>query len=241
MTYQSFMTTTGVTVPAVTAEEMREVDRIVVEEIGFGLLAMMENAGRNLAEHVRMVTDGSSVTILAGNGGNGGGGLACARHLSNRNIPVQLVLDHDPVELDGAARTQFEILHSMDIPHERSNTVDVLESAAVTVDALIGYGLQGAPRGRAAELIRTCNEHSRWTMSLDVPSGLNATTGDTEGVAVDPDRTVTLALPKVGLAAASESLYLADIGIPAAVYRQLDIDYENPFGREYWVELEHTP
>lgn len=240
MTHQSFKTTTGITVPAVTAEEMREVDRIAVEEIGLGLLAMMENAGRNLAEHVRMIADDNPVTILAGNGGNGGGGLACARHLSNRNIPVQLILDRDPDELDGAARTQYEILHAMDVPHESANMAGVLETATVTVDALIGYGLQGPPRGRAAELIRTCNEHSGRIVSLDVPSGLNATTGETEGVAVDPDRTVTLALPKTGLASVTGPLYLADIGIPAFVYRRFDIDYDTPFGREYWVELKHT-
>jgi NAD(P)H-hydrate epimerase len=74
-------------------------------------------------------------------------------------------------------------------------------------------------------------------VSLDVPSGMDATTGDAHGVRVHPDRTVTLALPKTGLDAAEGALYLADIGIPAAVYDRLDIDYESPFTDADWVEL----
>jgi NAD(P)H-hydrate epimerase len=90
-----FRTEDGLVVPAVTAEQMREVDRIAVEEFGLGILQMMENAGRNLAENVLDMLDGarSEVAVLAGSGGNGGRGLCCARHLHNRGFQVWVVLD----------------------------------------------------------------------------------------------------------------------------------------------------
>ncbi len=111
----TFRTQEGIIVPAVTAEQMREVDRIAVEEFGLGILQMMENAGRNLAENVRDMLDGpeGEVTILAGSGGNGGGGLCCARHLRNHGFTVWVVLDREAERLAGAARHQFHILQAM--------------------------------------------------------------------------------------------------------------------------------
>jgi NAD(P)H-hydrate epimerase len=82
------------------------------------------------------------------------------------------------------------------------------------------------------------NELSGPTVSLDVPSGIDATTGETMGEAVAPTRTVTLALPKTGLDARTGELYLADISIPRTVYDRLDIEYEPPFGDDDWVRLD---
>lgn len=233
-----FRTTSGVHVAAVTADEMRSVDRVVVEEVGLQLLQMMENAGRTLAWHVRDIADGS-VHVVAGNGGNGGGGLACARHLANHDVPVDIVLDRDPSELTGAAAQQYGILGEMGIstsvgPGDLDSTGD----RSVVVDALIGYGLSGDVREPARNLIEWMNRQQGSVVSLDVPSGMDATTGDPLGVATDPDRTVTLALPKTGLTVVTGMLVLADIGIPRTVYDRLNIDYEMPFGTQAWVELE---
>jgi len=237
MTTEWFHTPARTPVPAVTAETIRRVDRVAVEEIGIELLQMMENAGRTLATHVFDV-GGDSALVVAGNGGNGGGGLACARHLANHDIDVSLVLDRDPDELTGAAAQQYRILQRMGAsayvgPHFVSENAPV----DVVVDALIGYGLTGAVREPADALIRELNRHSAPVVSLDVPSGIDATTGETLGDAVEPDRTVTLALPKTGLRDRAEVVYLADVGIPQTVYDRLDIEYENPFERGFWVEL----
>jgi NAD(P)H-hydrate epimerase len=99
---------------------------------------------------------------------------------------------------------------------------------ALVVDALIGYGLTEAPRDRAADLIERTADADR-VCSLDVPSGVNATTGETPGVAADPDRVLTLALPKTGLTTVDGDLLLGDIGIPVGVYRRLGMDFETPF------------
>ena len=238
MSRNSFRTSTGRSVTAVTADEMRDVDRVAVEDVGLQLLQMMENAGRILAWHVRDARD-DDVTVVAGNGGNGGGGLTCARHLANRDIPVQMVLDRPPEELSGAAAHQYHILDEMgvSVTYGVESLADVAERTTI-VDALIGYGLSGDVRPPADEYIDRMNDLSGSTVSLDVPSGIDATTGETLGEAVAPARTVTLALPKTGLDAPTGELYLADISIPRTVYDRLGIEYEPPFGDDDWIRLE---
>jgi len=238
MTKSTFRTPAGGEVTAVTAAGMREVDRVAVEEVGLRLLQMMENAGRALAWHVRDVREAGSVVVVAGNGGNGGGGLTCARHLLNRGVPVRVVLDRPPAELSGAAAHQCRILDAMDVSvGTDAGAVSRFDEPTVAVDALIGYGVSGEVQPPAADHIRELNGAAGPVISLDVPSGMDATTGDTHGVRVDPDRTVTLALPKTGLDAVDGDRYLADIGVPAAVYDRLDIAYEPPFDDADWVEL----
>jgi len=235
-----FRTEEGVSVPAVTAEEMREVDRIAVEEFGLGILQMMENAGRNLAENVldMLHSTKGEVTILAGAGGNGGGGLCCARHLHNRGFKVWVVLDREAGTLTGAARNQLQILQIAGLqPTDPSEASEVLCRSQVVVDALIGYGLQGPPWGKTAELIDLCSQHAARVLSLDLPSGLHATTGEAPGAVVRPDRTLTLALPKTGLHNLPGGLYLADIGIPPEVFHQLGLSFERLFEESYWIRL----
>jgi NAD(P)H-hydrate epimerase len=238
-----WQTEDGIRVPALTAGQMREVDRIAVEEFGLGILQMMENAGRNLAQNVQDLLGDArgEVAILAGAGGNGGGGLCCARHLHNRDFQVWVVLDREEPLLKGAARNQLHILQAAGVqPVHASRAREMLRRAQVVVDALIGYSLRGAPRGRAAELIDMCSQHAARVLSLDVPSGLDATTGDAPGVVVRPERTLTLALPKIGLQRVPGELYLADIGIPPEVYQRLGLFFEPPFRNRYWVRLERA-
>lgn len=231
-----FRTTDGTAVPAVTADEMREVDRLAVEVFGIDLFQMMENAGRNLAWHARDIAE--DATIVAGNGGNGGGGLVAARHLANRDVAVRVVLDREPSALEGAAAHQLGILSEMDVPIETGP--DALAEPGLIVDALIGYGLEGAIRGTAAELVQAMNSVSSPILSLDVPSGRNATTGNEPDPAVDPARVVTLALPKTGLEDLGCPLYLADISLPEQLYERMDMAYENPFDDTYWVAMKST-
>lgn len=235
-----FRTQEGVLVPAVTAEEMREADRIAVEEFGLSILQMMETAGRNLAQTAINMLHGtqSDVTVLAGSGGNGGGGLCCARHLRNRGFKVWVVLDGRDANLKPAARNQLEILRAAGLqPTDFSHASDLLRRSQLVVDALIGYGLRGAPNGQTAQLIDLCNGHGRRILALDVPSGLNATTGEIPGSVVHPDATLTLALPKTGLHSLPGELYLADIGIPPQVFHRLGLRFEPPFKKHYCVRL----
>ena len=238
-----FWTEEGHTVPAVSAEKMREVDRMAAEAFGLDLLQMMENAGRNLAENVMDMAGAASgeVTVLAGAGGNGGGGLCCARHLHNRGFRVNLILDREPSALKGAAGAQLCTLQAAGLgPVGRFEFEEVIQRAGIVLDALIGYSLRGAPRGRAAWLIELCNEHAAQVLALDVPSGLDATTGAKPGLVVRAHRTMTLALPKTGLRDLAGDLYLADIGIPPEVYERLGLSFEPFFKDRFWIPLRRT-
>jgi len=236
MAQTPFRTERGQRVAAVSAAQMRRIDDVAVSETGPQLLQMMENAGRNLARNAMAARPGlRSVTVLAGPGGNGGGGLCAARHLTNHGIDVTVVLDRDPDDLSGATATQWETLEAMDVQRTTDATAAVVE-ADVVIDALLGYGLDGAPDDRIGEFVDIAAK-AAYLVSLDVPSGVDATTGERPGVAVEPDRTLTLALPKTGLTDLDGPLYLGDIGIPAVVYEQVGIDYESPFEGEYVLPL----
>jgi NAD(P)H-hydrate epimerase len=199
--------------------QMIEVDRVMIEDLGIELIQMMENAGRNLAQLVFNLFRPSSVQILAGSGGNGGGGLAAARHLANRGLLVSIALGKDPSSYAGVPGRQLDIADRMGIAIDQP-----LAKADVVVDALIGYSLSGAPRGRVAELIDYASSQHGITVALDTPSGLDVTTGSTPGPVVKADATLTLAVPKVGLRDSPEvgELYVGDISVPPGVYEAID-------------------
>ncbi len=238
-----FQTELGILVPAVTTSQMREVDRIAVDEFHLGLLQMMENAGRNLALHaMRMTPAGGLITVLAGSGGNGSGALCCARHLHNRGFAVHCVLDRDVDALTGAAQNQLEVLLAAGIRISAEDAAeDTLRRSALIVDGLIGYGLQGEPRPAAARLIEICNQSDAAVLSNDIPSGIDATTGEAYGPYIHADRTLTLAAPKTGLAHNQTEIYLADIGIPSEVFDRIGIVFQRPWQDDYWVRLKTLP
>jgi len=218
-------------VPCVTADQMREVDRIATETYGLRLLQMMENAGRHLAHVARdraMNRDlrDASVLVLCGTGGNGGGGLVAARRLHGWGAAVRVGTTKPRDAFTGLPAHQLSLLERIDVPVFRASP-NALPDAEVLLDAIIGYGLNGAPRGDTADLIRSVHEHDGPTLSLDVPSGFSATTARPRTPTVRADATLTLALPKCGLDAPEARafvgrVYLADIGIPPALYDAID-------------------
>jgi NAD(P)H-hydrate epimerase len=242
MTEQIFFTIEGKPIPHVNEAQMREVDRIAVEDFRLGILQMMENAGGNLAQHAMEMLDnqpGKIITIAAGSGGNGGGGMCAARHLHNRGYRINLLLTRSFEELQGAAKTQLDILLNSGLtPIDITNTGQAIAEADLVIDALIGYSLKGAPRGVSKEIIELINQSGKRVLSLDIPSGIDATSGIAPGVFIAAHRTLTLALPKPGLTnPVSGLLFLADIGIPPAVYRPLGIEFVPFFGENSWVAL----
>jgi NAD(P)H-hydrate epimerase len=223
-------------IPTVTVDQMREVDRLMVEEVGIVLLQMMENAGRALAEQARRLLGGDlrgqRVVVLAGRGGNGGGGLAAARRLSIWGADVSVLLGEAPDTLQGVPAQQLAILGRLAVPvrgpEVASQGESVLRGADLLVDALIGYSLRGAPREPIASLIRAANMSGARILALDLPSGLNGDSGEAYDPTVRATATLTLALPKAGLVQPAArawvgDLYLADISVPEVVYRRLGL------------------
>lgn len=218
-------------IPSLTAAQMIEVDRAMIEDYHIELIQMMENAGRAFAELSRRwlggTVEGRSVFVLCGSGNNGGGGMTAARHLHNWGAQVVVALTKSADDLRGVPAHQLDILHRMKIP--------ILEPASplpltfdLILDAIIGYSLSGSPRGAAAELIRWANAQVVPILALDTPSGLDVTSGLAYEPAIRATSTLTLALPKQGLLTSQAKpfvgeLYLADIGVPPELYAKMGI------------------
>src|SRR6516162_8691981 len=224
-------------VPALTTEQMRAVDRAMVDDLHIELVQMMENAGRNLAELAITRFSPGSVTILAGPGSNGGGGLVAARHLANRGCQVQVVLS-EPDRLTPVPAHQADILARMGV-----STASRPATANLVIDALIGYSLRGDPAGAAAELITWANDQAAPILALDTPSGLDLTTGMAGAPAIWATATLTLALPKVGLldAPSAGELYLADISVPPLVYQRMGIAVPPLFRQSSLLQIDPQP
>jgi len=226
---------------------MFEVDRIMVDELGIDLVQMMELAGRALARvaRVRFLAGdarGKSVAILAGAGGNGGGALVCARDLLNWGAEVHCALVRPVSHYGGVPAHQAKILGHMGHRLDEAHSEMPPKRVDLVIDGLIGYSLAGAPHGRLATLIRWANEAEAPVLSLDVPSGVDATTGQAHDPAVHATATLTLALPKQGFTNRAAKgyvgeLYLADIGVPPSVYPRLALAIESPFGESDIVKI----
>ncbi|MEM1414587.1 MAG: NAD(P)H-hydrate epimerase [Myxococcota bacterium] len=211
--------------PFLTTEQMVEVDRAMIEDARIRLVQMMEHAGRHLAHLARTRffggdPRGKRVVVLAGTGGNGGGALVAARRLHGWGAAVRA---HTTAEAEGFAEIPG---HNRDIAARlmpvRARTPEARDVDLI-LDGVIGYSLKGAPRGRAAELIRWANATPAPVLSLDTPSGIDTTTGTVHDPSVEAQATMTLALPKEGLRAPDVrarlgELYLADIGVPPGLY-----------------------
>ena len=218
--------------PILSVAQMREVDRKMEDEYGIHLMQMMENAGRSLADLAQGWLGGSiagiPVLVLAGRGNNGGGGLVASRHLANRGADVQVVTASPLDAFSGIPAHQLQTLLTMGVSVTPAGDGWELPSADLVLDALIGYGLDGAPTGEVGDLIRLANSHPAAILALDVPSGLDADTGQAFAACIRAAATLTLALPKTGLLAGPRDivgeLYLADISVPAGLYSDMGIN-----------------
>lgn len=215
-------------IPTLTTAQMIEVDRVMLEDYHIELLQMMENAGRNLAYFARARfldgdPRGKSVVVLAGTGGNGGGALVCARRLQNWGALVTVLLAKPAADYTGVPAQQLDALQRMGIRISRLDSLPKPFPIDLIIDGLIGYSLNGAPRGETALLIHWANGQGAPTLSLDNPSGLDATSGYAYEPTIRATATLTLALPKAGLfqLQAAEyvgELHLADISVPPELY-----------------------
>ena len=230
-------------IPFISTQQMIDVDRLMIEEYGIQLIQMMENAGRNLAELSRRILGrnvrAKRIAVLYGTGNNGGGGMVAARHLHNWGADVVVNVLSPQKQLKDVPAHQFQILKEMGI--SENETID-LHSVDLIIDALIGYGLTGDPRGMIADWIRRVNEAGRPVLALDTPSGLNTTTGAPGNPCIRATATMTLALPKTGLITPEASafigdLYLADISVPPELYARLGIELSPIFTHDTIVKI----
>jgi len=215
--------------PALTSAQMAEVDRLMVEEFGIELIQMMEQAGQRLAEQARRMLGGDlaglRILVTSGGGNNGGGGLVAARNLHNHGAQVAVGISTAPQAFGSVPGQHWRTLNQMGLGLADFGPAQ----ADLIIDALVGYGLRGQPTPALAARIDRLNSSGRPILALDVPSGLNATTGAAAEACIRSATTLTLALPKMGLLVEAARPYvgelvLADIGVPPALYRALGLE-----------------
>ncbi len=206
-----------------TRAQVREVDRLSIEQYGIPGIVLMENAARAVAEVAweMLQRKPGSVLVVCGGGNNGGDGLAAARHLHNRGAAVSITLTTDPGRYAGDALTNWGIVQAMGLECRQVDDASLSELSRyeLIVDAIFGTGLSQAPRPEMARIIERINASKVPVLAVDVPSGLDCDSGNPLGVCIRATRTVTFVAEKAGFADPESRQYtgqitIADIGCP---------------------------
>jgi NAD(P)H-hydrate epimerase len=213
---------------SLTREEVRDIDRRSIEELGLPGIVLMENAGRGAAELLISLGIDGPVSVVAGKGNNGGDGFVIARHLANHGFDVRVLLFAHPRELAGDALTNYRVLCAAGMPPrscaEGSSAAwkDELKSGSWIVDALLGTGTRGAVREPFGTIIEQINAAGVRVFAVDLPSGLDCDNGQPLGPCVRAAHTATFVAPKRGFdtpgaAAYTGQVQVIDIGVPRSL------------------------
>ena len=230
----------------VTSAQMREIERIAIEELGIPSILLMENAAIRIADHcVRFLNEvkNPKVLIICGPGNNGGDGLALARHFHIKGIDTNIIYVGNENSAKGDAAVNLEIIKNLKIPTEFINPADDLslknysvppclcvnsfENYNLVIDAMLGTGLMRNVEGSFKYLTEMINRYAKYVISVDIPSGVHSDTGRIMGCAVKAAQTITLGIPKTGLflypgAEYAGIIHIEDIGIPGNLIERVN-------------------
>lgn len=218
---------------AVTSFEMKNIERIAIDDIGIPSLVLMENAAENtvceIEKHIINLSQKPYVVIFAGKGNNGGDGIAVYRKLLNKKIGCDLFFLGEEEKASNECKKQIDILNKLDLKiNYLKNENDLIicakkvEKSNITVDALIGTGLKSELNDFTASITNIINENSKYVIAVDCPTGLNSDNGKAMKNAVRANKTVTFHMPKRGLFLNDASEYagcvsVKDISIPYSI------------------------
>lgn len=197
----------------VTAAQMRSLDQHTIQVVGIPSLVLMERAA--LAVRDTILNDFSraqQIVVVAGQGNNGGDGLAVARMLAVANRDVTVITVGDPRHASADRQRQAQIDSYYQIPTV-TDWASPLAQADLIVDAIFGIGVDRAITGDYARLINAINAAPAPVVAVDLPSGINTDTGEVMGTAVEADQTVTVAFKKQGLTTATGREYAGQITV----------------------------
>lgn len=226
-----------------TSEEVRRIDEVAIKDFGVDVLSLMENAGLQTATQARRMLGGNviakSVVCLVGKGNNGGDGLVAARHLHDWGATVHIALGAPKREFREIPAKQLTTVEKLGLPLTEGATD--LRRSELVIDALLGYNSAGDPRGGVADLIRLANRSGAPILALDIPSGLDPTSGVPNKPCITAKATITLGFPKMGFLnpdsrASVGELYLCDVSLPREVYSRHG-DMARVFERESIVKV----
>lgn len=200
--------------------EMIELDRRAIEK-GISSIELMENAGRSVSRVAIEVLGGASgkkVAIFCGTGNNGGDGFVAGRYLAEQGVRVEVYIVGKRPRIKNDPRINLDRLEKMGVGiSEIASPIDI--HADLIIDAIFGIGLKGEVKEPVRSMIRSLNKKALPILSIDVPSGLNADTGEVLGEAIKAKKTVTMQFPKKGFYINKGPEYVGevitvDIGIP---------------------------
>lgn len=216
----------------ITSAQMFEIDRLASEHYGISSLTLMENAGQQIAGVLTKNYPAASILLLCGPGHNGGDGLVAARYLKEKGHPVRVLFPGDISRLKPDTEINYrrclasEISCETELPAaDRAELIRFFQKADVLVDALFGIGLSRPLEGPFRRTIQALYEIDRPVVAVDIPSGLNADTGEPCGDTVRAVLTLTLGAAKTGLLAGQGPGFCGhvtclDIGLPPALLRE---------------------
>ena len=219
-------------IPVLSRRAVRELDRLCLEEFGIPGIVLMENAGRGAAERIahELRDDQERVVFLCGPGNNGGDAFVAARHLHNCGVAVELYATHaasapgsDAAWARSVAQRMGLIARSVSQGEELQRWRERFDGPVLLVDALLGTGAEGSPRGAVAACLRVvAAARPRLRIALDLPSGLDADTGQAHEDCFRADLTLTFAARKPALTCAvCGRLEVIDIGAPRELLERL--------------------
>ncbi len=213
-------------VPKMSCAQLRQLTVLATGRYGFRMLDLMDKAGSSLGALAAHLVPEGSVLVVVGRGHNGGAGISAACYLAEQGRRVWVVPTHEAENYSGVPKEQLEKLAAHSNIRVKSGLPKM--KFACVIDAAIGTGLEGPPRGRTLDVITVLNNLGATVVSLDVPTGMNADDGSVPGDVVQATATLALALPKLGTAPGGPvgELYVTDLGFPDALY--LDVGLE-PF------------
>src|SRR5215469_18926727 len=240
---------------ALTAQEMRAADRRAVEDVGIPPVILMESAGRATADLVRdfledVHGDPIRIAVVAGPGNNGGDALVAARYLMQLGFEPDIYMAAKREDCNDLCRAQLEIIESLgaSISFLREQSPEFfrsgLRSAYLVIDGLLGTGASGPLREAYRTWVNEINIADRDVIAVDIPTGIDPSSGMVPGPAVSAAATVTMAAPKVGMllypaASYVGELWVAHIGIPPSILADVGARYHVMTKEQFFYWLPH--
>lgn len=216
--------------PPLSRDQVRRVDQIAIDQFAIPGIVLMENAGRGAAEVIDRIAKEGLITILCGSGNNAGDGYVIARHLQLLGRPVRIVTIVDPNALAGDAGINAIVAKRSRIEIRQVQTSEEIEfsiaGSATLVDALLGTGAQGSPRGLFADAVRAANREACLRVAIDVPTGFDCDSGHANDPTFRADHTLTFVSRKIGFETDNADAYVGvvteiGIGVPQCLLQEI--------------------
>ncbi|MFN4227294.1 MAG: NAD(P)H-hydrate epimerase [Candidatus Ratteibacteria bacterium] len=215
-----------------TKDEITRIEKETEEKFGISSLILMENAGKESFYVIKKELKDlkkRKILVFCGKGNNGGDGFVLSRYLFNYGVNVKVFYFGEINNFTKISLINFDILNKLKVDIENINILKLkdirIENSDVVIDAILGIGIKGMIEGEMKNIIEFINKNSKFTVSIDIPSGLDADTGEIHGVCIKSNLTISMGFLKKGFFVGKGPEYtgkikLVDIGFPRYYYEK---------------------